>query len=181
MPLDRDTAAGLPTPLTWIAAIVVGLVMSAGVKAGPNDPVDPAKLAPHLPAAWAGVTKHPVETKTTAAPGKSSTASGRYSAAAGRGEYLFRLGDEGAYNARMYRDYGADYLTKDVTNNTQKTLTLAGRRVLQTSTSKNSLMLDTFVADRWRVTLNCIDVTEAACHGAFGKLDFAGLSALKPQ
>ena len=76
--------------------------------------------------------------------------------------------------------YGADYLKKDVKNETQKTLTQGGRRFLFTSTSAKSMMIETQVGGRWMVRVNCIEATEAQCVDALGKVDYAALDKLKP-
>ena len=148
--------------------------------ADPAQPIDPERLKALLPAAWAGMERRNVEAERQNIGGfKSSTAEARYKASASRLELVVRLTDEGASSAQMYA-YGADYLKKDVKNETQKTLTQGGRRFLFTSTSAKSMMIETQVGGRWMVRVNCIEATEAQCVDALGKVDYAALDKLKP-
>ena len=149
--------------------------------ADPAQPIDPERLKALLPAAWAGVERRNVEAERQNMGGfKSSTAQAHYKASgSGRLELVVRLGDEGASSASMYA-YGADYLKKDVKNETQKSLTQGGRRFLLTSTTAKSMVIETQVAGRWKVNVNCIEATEAQCVDALGKVDYAGLEKLKP-
>lgn len=170
----------LPQIAIWLCAIMVALAMSAESHANPAEPVDPARLLALLPPAWTGFTAKPFEVGRKTVPSKNSSASMHYRGPGGGAEYIIRLSDEGAYNAKMYRDYGADYLKQDVKNDTQKTLVRNGRRFLLTSLSKNSMGLDTFVADRLVLNLHCINTSEAQCVEALGRIDFAALDKFKP-
>lgn len=98
----------------------------------------------------------------------------------GRLELVLRISDEGANAARMYRDYGADYLKQDVRNDTQKSLTRGGRRFLLTRSTATSMGIETMVGVSWMVNLGCIEATEAQCVDALGHRDFVGLEKLKP-
>ena len=149
--------------------------------ADPAQPIDPERLKALLPAAWAGVERRNVEAERQNMGGfKSSTAQAHYKASgSGRLELVVRLGDEGASSASMYA-YGADYLKKDVKNETQKSLIQGGRRFLLTSATAKSMVIETQVGGRWKVNVNCIEATEAQCVDALGKLDYAGLEKLKP-
>ncbi|GLS16910.1 hypothetical protein [Hydrogenophaga electricum] len=161
-------AAALSMPLAW---------------ADPAQPVDPARLKPFLPLAWKGVERLKVEAGRDMFTGKTSQAQAHYKAdfnAPARLELVVRIGDEGANAARMYRDYGADYLKQDVRNDTQKSLVQGGRRFLLTSATATSMSIQTQVGGRWMVSVNCIEATEAQCVDALGRIDFAGLEKLKP-
>lgn len=149
--------------------------------ADPAQPIDPERLKALLPAAWAGMERRNVEAERSNMGGfKSSTAKAHYKAnGSGRLELVVHLGDEGPSSAQMYA-YGADYLKKDVKNETQKTLTQGGRRFLFTSTSAKSMMIETQVGGRWMVRVSCIEATEAQCVDALGKVDYAALDKLKP-
>jgi hypothetical protein len=148
--------------------------------ADPAQPVDPERLKALLPAAWSGMERRNVEAERQNMGGfKSSTAQARYKASASRLELVVRLGDEGASSAGMYA-YGADYLKKDVKNETQKSLTQGGRRFLYTSTTAKSMLIETQVAGRWMVNVSCMEATEAQCVDALSKVDYAALEKLKP-
>lgn len=170
----------LPQIAVWLCALAVALAMSAESHANPAEPVDPARLVALLPPAWAGFTAKPVDVGRKTVPSRNSSASMHYRAAPGGVEYIIRLSDDGAYNAKMYRDYGADYLKQDVKNDTQKTLVRNGRRFLLTSLSKNSMGITTFVADRLVLNLHCINTSEAQCVDTLGRIDFAALDKFKP-
>jgi len=161
-------AAALSMPLAW---------------ADPAQPVDPGRLKPFLPLAWKGVERLKVEAGRDMFTGKTSQAQAHYKAAfngPARLELVVRIGDEGANAARMYRDYGADYLKQDVRNDTQKSLVQGGRRFLLTRSTATSMNIETQVGGRWMVSLSCIEATEAQCVDALGRIDFAGLEKLKP-
>jgi hypothetical protein len=151
--------------------------------ADPAQPIDPERLKALLPAAWPGMERRNVEAARNNMGGfKSSTAEAHYKAGfngPGRLELVVRLSDSGESSAKMYI-YGADYLKKDVKNDTQKSLTQGGRRFLLTSTTAKSMIIETQVAGRWMVNVNCIEATEAQCVDVLGKVDFAGLDKLKP-
>lgn len=151
--------------------------------ADPAQPVDPQRLKPFLPAAWKGMERLKVEAGRAGLTGKTSEAKVHYKAAfngPGRLELVLRISDEGANAARMYRDYGADYLKQDVKDDTQKSLVQGGRRFLLTRSTATSMGIETLVGDRWMVNLSCIEATEAQCTDALGHLDFAALEMLKP-
>jgi hypothetical protein len=151
--------------------------------ADPTQPVDPARLKPFLPAAWKGMEQLKAEAGRAGLTGKTSEARAQYKAAfngPGRLELVLRISDEGANAARMYRDYGADYLKQDVKSDTQKTLTQGGRRFLLTRSTAISMGIETMVGARWMVNLGCIEATEAQCIDALSHVDFAGLEKLKP-
>ena len=151
--------------------------------ADPAQPIDPERLKALLPAAWAGMERRNVEAERRNMGGfKSSKAQAHYKAGfngPARLELVVRFSDDGESSAKMYI-YGADYLKKDVKNETQKSLTQGGRRFLLTSTSAKSMIIETQVAGRWMVNVNCIEATEAQCVDVLGKVDFAGLEKLKP-
>ena len=148
--------------------------------ADPAQPVDPERLKALLPAAWAGMDRRNVEAERSNMGGfKSSTAEARYKASASRLELVVRFADEGANSAKMYA-MGADYLKKDIKNETQKSLTQGGRRFLFTSTTAKSMLIETQVAGRWMVNVSCMEATEAQCIDALGKVDYAALEKLKP-
>ena len=168
-------------PVRSIALSLASLVLVQAARADPAQPIDPERLKALLPAAWSGVERRNVEAERKNMGGfKSSTAEAHYKASgSGRLELVVRLGDEGASGAGMYA-YGADYLKKDVKNETQKSLVQGGRRFLLTSTTAKSMIIETQVAGRWMVNVNCIEATEAQCIDALGKVDYAALEKLKP-
>ncbi|MFP8780339.1 hypothetical protein [Hydrogenophaga sp. RWCD_12] len=170
------------SPVRSLALSLASLVLVPSAWADdPAQPIDPARLKALLPAAWSGVERRNVEAERKNMGGfKSSTAEAHYKASgSGRLELVVRLGDEGASGAGMYA-YGADYLKKDVKNETQKSLVQGGRRFLLTSTTAKSMLIETQVAGRWMVNVNCIEATEAQCVDALGKVDYAALEKLKP-
>lgn len=170
------------SPVRSLALSLASLVLVQSAWADdPAQPIDPARLKALLPAAWSGVERRNVEAERKNMGGfKSSTAEAHYKASgSGRLELVVRLGDEGASGAGMYA-YGADYLKKDVKNETQKSLVQGGRRFLLTSTTAKSMLIETQVAGRWMVNVNCIEATEAQCVDALGKVDYAALEKLKP-
>lgn len=132
-------------------------------------------------ATWSGMERRNVEAERSNMGGfKSSTALAHHKAGgSGRLELVERLGDGGVNSAKMYA-YGADYLKKDVKNETRKSLAQGGRRFLLTSTTAKSMVIETQVAGRWMVNVNCIEATEAQCIDALGKVDCAALEQLKP-
>lgn len=151
--------------------------------ADPSLPVEPDRLKPYLPAAWKGMERLKVEAGRDGLTGKTSEANAHYKAGfngPGRLELVITISDSGASAARMYRDYGADYLKQNVKNDSQKTLVQAGRRFLLTQGTATSMGIETLVGDRWIVRLDCMQATEAQCVEALGKVDFAGLEKLKP-
>lgn len=161
-------------------SLVVAVGLQASAWADPAQAIDPERLKALLPAAWAGMERRQVEAERSNMGGfKSSKAEARYKAGASRLEVLVRISDEGANSAKMYT-MGADYLTKDVKNDSQKTVTQGGRRFLLTSATAKSMFLETQVAGRWMVQVHCNEATEAQCVDATGKLDFTGLEKLKP-
>lgn len=165
------------------ALALASLLLLQTAWADPAQPVDPARLKPFLPAAWKGMERLKVEAGPAGLTGKTSEAKGHYKAAfngPGRLELVLRLSDEGANGARMYRDYGADYLKQDVKNDTQKSLVQGGRRFLLTRSTATSMGIETLVGDRWMVNLSCIEATETQCLDALSHVDFAGLEKLKP-
>lgn len=169
------------SPVRSLVLSLASLVLVPAAWADPAQPIDPERLKALLPAAWSGVERRNVEAERSNMGGfKSSTAQAHYkSGGPGRLELVIRLGDEGASSAGMYA-YGADYLKKDVKNETQKSLVQGGRRFLLTSTTAKSMIIETQVAGRWMVNVNCIEATEAQCVDVLGKVDFAALEKLKP-
>lgn len=165
----------------WIGA-AAALLSAPAAFANPDLAVDPERLKALLPAPWAGVERRHVEVQRNTAGQKNSVAEAHYKGAASGGqlELVFRLSDPGAYVAKMYKDYGADYLKGEVKNDTQKTLVINGRRLLLTQATASSFMIATQVAGRWMVELNCIKASEAQCVDTLGKLDWARLEQLKP-
>lgn len=165
------------------AIALAGAVLLQVAWADPAQPVDPVRLKPFLPSAWKGMERLKVEAGRAGLSGKTSEAKGHYKAAfdgPGRLELVLRISDEGASGARMYRDYGADYLKQDVKDATQKSLVQGGRRFLLTRSTATSMGIETLVGDRWMVNLSCIEATEAQCVDALGRVDYAGLEKLKP-
>jgi len=161
-----------------VVASVAFAVSAVSAFAQSAEPVDPKRFEPLLPAAWQGVTRGKVQLDQSKQP-KRSEASAHYK----NGnvfEAKLAIADEGAYNAKMYKDYGADYLTKDVKNETQKSIKVAGKRALLTQTTATSWLVDTFVADRYLVKVACMKATEAQCIAAMEKFDFAAIEKLKP-
>ncbi len=148
------------------------------------DPVDPDRLKPFLPVAWGGLERRSVEgKKSKTMTGPRSEVEGYYKAGfngPGRLELIITLSDEGAEGAKFAKAYGYDYLKKDVTNDSQKTLVIDGRRLLMTESTKTSFMLETLVGDRFGFRLSCVNATEAQCTGALAKINLAGLGQLKP-
>ena len=164
--------------LFWVSLLALN-----GAWADPAQPIEPDRLKPYLPTAWKGMERLKVEAGRAGLTGKVSEAKAHYKAAfngPGRLELVLRISDEGASAARMYRDYGADYLKKDIKEETQKSLVQGGRRFLLTRGTATSMGIETLVADRWSVNLSCIESTEAQCVEALGKMDFAALEKLKP-
>lgn len=149
--------------------------------ADPAQPIDPERLKALLPAAWAGMERRNVQAERQNMGGfKSSTAEAYYKANGSGGlELVVRLSDGGESSAKMYA-YGADYLKKDVKNETQKSLAQGGRRFLLTSATAKSMLIETQVGGRWVVNVNCINATEVQCVESLGKVDYAGLEKLKP-
>lgn len=166
------------------AAVMAGM-FSLCAWAQANLPVPPERLATGLPtAAWGDVTRGKVETSADTVPMKRNTATVAFEGKRGSTDPFratFVLIDEGAYGAQMY-GYGADYLKKDIKDDTQHSVVLpGGRRALYTSYTKDSMGLETFVADRFVVRTGCTKSTEAKCIEAFSKWDFKAVEALKPK
>lgn len=165
----------------WAGAAAVMLCVQAA-HANPDLAIDPERLKALLPAAWTGVERRNVEVRRNVAGQKNSVAEAYYKGAGSGGqlELVFRLSDPGAYAAKMYKDYGADYLKGEVKNDTQKTLVINGRRLLLTQATASSFNIQTQVGGRWSVELNCIRASEAQCVDILAKMDWAKLEQLKP-
>jgi hypothetical protein len=165
----------------WAGGVAMMLCAQAA-HANPDLAIDPERLKALLPAAWAGVERRNVEVKRNIAGQKNSVAEAYYKGGGSGGqlELVFRLTDPGAYAAKMYKDYGADYLKGEVKNDTQKTLVISGRRLLLTQATASSFSIQTQVGGRWTVELNCMKAAEAQCVDTLGKLDWAKLEQLKP-
>lgn len=172
-----------PVRTCALAFALCSLLCAVPAWANPAQPVDPARLKPFLPPAWKGMERLSADAGPAGLAGKASEAKARYKAmlnGPGRLELVLHVRDEGANAARMYRDYGADYLKRDVREDSQKSLVLGGRRFLLTRSTPTSLGLETLVGDRWMVNLSCIEATEAQCVEAMGHVDLAALEKLKP-
>ena len=167
-----------------VATALVAVALSGVAFAQANLPLPPDRLATVLPtAAWSDVSRGKVETTSDTVPIKRSSAKVMYEGKRGSTDPFratFTIGDEGAYGAQMY-GYGADYLKKDVKGDSQKSMVLpGGRRVLYTSYTKDSMALETFVADRFVVRTSCTTSDQAKCAEAFSKWDFKAVEAIKP-
>lgn len=165
-----------------LSLLILSLTGTAGLAQSP--PYAPETMATALPAAWDGSERKPVEvTKRKAYGAEYATVSSRYVSAFGKSpvfELVLRITDMGPEGARMYRNHGADYLKGDVSSETEKSLVVAGRRALRTTTSANSLNVVTFVEPRILVETSCIKAEEAVCVKALERVDLARLSKLAP-
>lgn len=165
-------------------ALALSVIVASGHAFSQSAPVAPDRLATLLPTAtWADMTRGKVETESATVPTKRSEAKVTFEAKRGSTDPFratFSAVDEGASMASMYA-YGADYLTKDVKEDTQRSLVLpGGRRALLTSFTKDSMDIQTFVGKRFILRTSCTRATEAQCIEAFSKWDFKAGDALKP-
>lgn len=166
--------------------ILIALALLAGSAAAlaQSAPYPPETMATALPAAWDGSDRKPVEVvKRKAYGAEYATVSSHYRSPPGKSpvfELVLRITDMGPENAKMYRDYGAEYLKKDVSSETQKSVTVAGRRALRTTTSANSLNVVTHIEPRILVEASCIKADEATCLKALERVDLAKLAKLAP-
>lgn len=174
--------------LAALAVVVVTQGSAAWAQAaGPAPgaaPIAPERLATILPsAAFGDTTREKPETAAQTTPSKRSEAKVAFVGKRGSRDpfrAVFIASDEGAYGASMYA-YGANYMTENVKNDTQRSIVLpGGQRALLTSYTKDSFGVESFVGKRFVVRTSCMNATEAQCIDAFAKWDFKAVEALKP-
>lgn len=179
-PRSTDPGSHIMTKLT-IAA--VSLALACGTAQAQNaDPYAPDAMATALPAAWDGADRKPVElTKRKSYGAEFATVSSHYKSGFGKSpifELVLRIADMGPEGGKMYRDYGADYLKKDVSSETEKSVTVKGRKGLRTTTSRESMSIVSYVEPRILVEASCIKADEATCLKALERVDFERLAKL---
>lgn len=166
-----------------VIAVATLISLSASALAQ-SPPYPPEAMATALPAAWDSSDRKPVEVvKRKAYGAEYAMVSSHYKSGFGKSpvfELVLRITDMGPENSKLYRDYGADYLKKDISSENQKSLTVAGRRSLRTTTSAKSLSIVTYVEPRILVEASCIDADEATCLRSLERVDFARLAKLAP-
>jgi hypothetical protein len=166
------------------AASLLALAASATVSYAQSSPHPPETMATALPAAWDGADRKPVQVEKRKSYGAEyATVSSHYRSGIGKSpafELVLRITDMGPEGGKMYRDYGADYLKTNVASETEKSVTVAGRRGLRTTTSKDSLTIVTFVEPRILVEASCIKADETTCLKALERVDLARLAKLAP-
>lgn len=176
--------AGLDMPMNRTSLATLALVTWSAAALAQSPPYAPEAMATSLPAAWDGTDRKPVEVSKRKSYGADyATVSSQYRSPPGKApvfELVLRITDMGPENAKMYRDYGADYLKKDISSETEKSVTVAGRKGLRTTTSKDSLTIVTHVEPRILVEASCIKADEAACLKALERVDLARLAKLAP-
>ena len=163
-------------------SLLVLLQASHAAEAGP--PIAPERLAPLLPAkTWGDAKRQKPSLESKGPPFPVSSAEVVFQGErGGKLPYVtkFTLSDPGAATAKV-NAMMADYLRRDMKSDSQETVVLPnGRRGLMTLGTATSMGIETQVAGRWGVRVDCIDSTKARCVEAFGQFDFAAIEALKP-
>ncbi len=146
-----------------------------------SGPTPEAMLAA-LPAAWEGYEQvAPVFEEAPSHAGGLGQVKARYrSTTPGTlaPEYSLLISEMGESGGKMYKDYGADYLKGPVENETQRSLAVFGLPGLLTTTSQNSLMIETYLEPSLHIEAHCIRATEAECLAAAEHFDIGMLQAL---